>query len=1109
MPTARAAAFLPLIAALALSGAAPARPADPGQEGLFRMPTLHDRTIVFASEGDLWIAALPDDLGATIPAHRLTAGQGIESHPVLSPDGASVAYAAQYEGNTDVYVMPIAGGTPTRLTFHPDVDVPMSWTPDGGQVIFRSPRAHPTGKTEAWRVYLGGGMPQPLGFGECAQADLSSTGSRIVFAPWSNETWNWRGYRGGTAPDLWIGDLQAETFLRLTDDPANDLFPMWLAGRAWFLSDRSGRFEFWSVDGQGGDLKRHADFSGETYEVRWPSPDRQRRASRIVFCRGAALSLFDVQSSTTTPLDVRIATDRPAARPRFESALEHLDELALSPDGSHVALVARGEVLVGDVGTGIVRTASRTPAARERGIGWLDEERVLLLTDAPGEEQVAVLPADGSDRPSLVTEDREAWLFPPVASPRGAWIAFADQEMRLHAVDMSVIVPRVIDRAEHGEITDYRFSPDGNWIAYVKPGPTGLGEVWLHALTTSRSFPVSDGRTNDREPRWDPAGRYLYFLTDAHVDGLPGVLDFEVIFANATCLAVVPLASATPPPDPAAARAAGFDLEAWAAGEEEAQVVAVGDAAEAEVLPIQVDVEGLAGRRTLVAAVRPGTWERLEAVPGGVLLLRREPTTLMADDAEWLEGGVGGGSGVLHRVDLVTGESEPVAQGADDYVLSADGSTIAWPVEEGIAIKPSDAPLEAEHDVLELAETRVAVAPRDEWAQMLREAWRLQRDFYWAPTMKGIDWPAMYERYAALLPRVGTREELDLLVGAMLGELGTSHAYVFGGDAHARDEAEAVSVGMLGVDLGYRGPTMVVERILPGADWNPMLRSPLAAAHLGVQPGQALLAVNGVPLAFGTNIHALLQGAAGEPTILEIADDERGANRRKIEVVPLPSERLLRYHDWVERNRARVEEASEGRIGYLHVPDMGGEGLAMFARQFYHQHRRPALLVDVRDNGGGFVSQLLIERLSRPVRAWMQPRNGAMERYPMRGVHAHQLCLIDQFAGSDGDIFPAMFRLAGLGPLVGTRTWGGVVGIRGDKATSDRGITTQPEFAWWEREGWTIENHGVAPDVEVRLTPADRAARRDPQLERGIEMLLEALGRDAKQPPPVPAYPGS
>lgn len=1112
------------------------------EQGYYSQPAVHESRLIFVSEGDLWTTLIPDASEDSTPiiAYRLTSGDGDELYPSISPDGSRLAFSAEYDGNVDVYVMPIEGGAPTRLTFHPGDDHVVGWMPDSRTVLFRSNRRHPHGKGELWRISIGGGMPLRYEFGECSQASFSSTGRRLAFARWSNELRYWKRYRGGTAPDIWVGDLGANTFKNLTNDPSNDLFPMWVAGRVFFLSDRDGTANIWSMSADGGDLKQHTRSARDAddataidgYDIRWPYGEARPRGTRIVFCQSGQLALLDVTSDAVRRLDVRIASDRIAPRQRFAPLKDTLTEFTLSPNGKKLTVGARGELMVIPLEGGAEAQLTRTSSTREWGASFLGDDRLVFISDLSGEQQVAVMSTIGGEAPSATTDARQTWLFPPQGSADGRWVAYGDNTLRLHLIDTHTLQERVVDQSESGEITDYRFSPDNQWLAYTKPMPNQFAIIRLYSLRTNQIFDSSDGMSNDGEPRWDPAGMYLYFLSERHFDPVLGSYDLEHIYINTARVIVVPLAENVPPPDPAMARAAGFDMKQWSTAEagggmpSDATLVMIDEANNAraaamqenaadaggedpaeggaaahlvEVLPLRIDTEGMAARQ-FVLPIGPGQYSDLEAVYGGVTFIINPVKGLLDDD--WMNMHKQG-EGRLVQFDLVDGEAKDLAANVDTYALSRDCQTIAVPVENGFTILSISA---GEPKAIDLSSAQLRVNIAEEWKQIFDESWRLQRDFYWAPNMVGVNWPTMREKYAALLPRIGTRAELNDVIGEMIGELGTSHTYIWGGAVH--DDAKPVNVGLLGADIDFAAGGFRIARIIAAPTYSDELRSPLEAPHLNVHEGNVIVGINGATLRPGDNVYELLQDQAEKPVTLTIADDASGVNRRNIEVETLDSESELRYYDWVRTNYNYVHEQSEGKIGYVHIPDMGGRGLSMFSRYFYPQSQMSAMIVDIRDNGGGFVSQMIIERLRRTAIAYDQPRHGTTYRYPYRALNAHLAAIIDQHAGSDGDIFPAVFKELGLGPLIGMRTWGGVVGIRADKPFVDFGLSTQPEYAWWDAaNGWSIENYGVDPDIVVDLEPGDRAAGRDPQLDRAIEYLKGKLAEDPKTGPAMPPYP--
>lgn len=1097
--------------------------------GYLSHPALHGDRLVFASEGDLWIASLPADPASRIAAHRLTSGTGAESHPIISPDGTRVAFAAEFEGNRDVYVMSLSGGAPERITFHPADDVPLAWTPDGTRIAFRSPREHPLGRPELFLVDATGGVAEPAGFGECTQLsyDPRGGGERFAFCRWSNEQWYWKRYRGGTAPEVWIGDLAAHRFENLSRSESNDLFPMWIGDRIAFASDRDGVRNLWSMTPSGGDLRQHTRFDDDasrprdpaTHELRWPSADAAG-ARRVVFAQAAALAIVDLDTDAVRRLEIDLVSDRPGTRPRFVDALANATGFSLSPSGDRLLVEARGELLVLPVGRpkpGLPlgpRQITQESGSREWGAVWLSEREIACVTDASGEQQIAVIPADGSGPMRVVTSELGRWLLRPIASPDGRFVLFGDAEMRLRLLEVATGRLDEVDRSDSGEIVDYAFSPDGSWIAWSAIQRNGLRAIRLRPTEGGGIVELSDGLSDDRLPRFDPKGRYLWFVSDRHVNPVIAGPDFEFVIPEMSVLCAVPLSAETPPPSPSLAAAAGFDLKEWAKplaqagegaakGDEDAEAKPDAEP-DAEPEPFAIDTEGLRAR-IWRAPVEPGTFVDLVPAVGAVWLV--STPTLGIADVPWPAPPLGAPIATLHRFDPIAEKTESAVEEISRIAAAKDGAAIAWLKEHAFSVRRG----EEKDATVVVKDARVRIDPTAEWAQMFDETWRLQRDFFWAPTMSGVDWPAMRERHRALLPLVGSRREATDLIGQMIGELGTSHAYLMGGDEP--DRPKPIGAGLLGADLRRRGNAVVLENILPGRPGDEELRSPLAAPHLMIDEGAVLLSIDGRTVRPDRDPHALLLDRAGRPVVLEIASDAAGNDRRFVEILALPSEAPFRYDAWVEANRRAVDEASGGRLGYLHIPDMDTDGLVAFSRLYFPQIEKEGLVVDARDNGGGYVSQLILARLAREPWAFSAPRQGRIETYPARARRGPFVVLIDQHAGSDGDIFPAMVRRLGLAPLIGMRTWGGVVGIRADKPSVDGAVSTQPEYAWFEAvdggAAWTIENIGVPPDIEVDLTPADRQIGRDPQLERGIEVLLDRVREAQPRRVPPPAFPGA
>lgn len=1169
------AASLAAIMSACVAFAASSSAATDAPTGCIGHTALWGDRVIFESAGDLWSARLPAEIGASVPieASRLTTGVGMERWPSISPDGSRVTFVGEYDGNPEVYVMPMTGGTPRRLTFHPGRDIPLGWTPDSREILFRSQRDNPLNRWELYRVSVDGGAAIREPFGECSLASVDPSSGRLAFTRWSNEGANWRGYRGGTAPNIWIASPDRSTFTQLTKTDANELFPVWSGGRVVYVTDEEGRATIASDRPEGGDrrvLLAQGKDPTTTFDVRRLTADQKPGSSRVVFTRGCEAHILDTGTGEVNTLDLRLVGDRLDERARLVDPVEALTAMTVSPDGALVAIESRGEVLlvpIGDPTPGSMQRWAQFPQrsdARDSGVAWVSPEHLVYLSDRDGVQSLVLRALASPTAPSgagaLVADTEIAlalpskgWAFAPQVSPDGTHAAYADEQLQLHLIALPSGEGKVVATAESGEISDYRFSPDGKLLAWTEPHRTGYSRIKIFSLVDGTTTQVGDGMTLDFAPRWDPAGKYLYFLSRRQINPLLDAFEFNFVNLDPTVVCALPLDAKTPPPDPEVAAAAGFDMEQWATGsisadedadasdeegeraksargaghamdatsakdsksakgakgsEHAAHAHEADDDDETDELPEVVFDPADLAQRVVVLPIENGELDDLEAIPGGVLYLRRKPQTLNAQI--WPPPMLGVPGATLHRVTLIDGKDEPLMKSeVSAYAVSRDGSTVVAAAGKQLVAHLVDDP-SAEPQPLDLTAVRLTIDIRAEWKQIFDDAWRLQRDFFWRGDYGGVDWNAVHAKYAALLPRIGSRGELNELIGQMMGELGTSHLYIGGGDDFAK--AKPVSVGLLGVELERRGDALIITRVLPDFSATAGHESPLAAPHLGVKSGMVLRAINGQSIDPARDPREALVGLGGQKVLVTIADDASGTNERSFEVTTIDDEQPLRYLDWVESNRRRVTERSKGRLAYIHLPDMDTDGLTAFVRTFFPQLDRDGIVIDVRDNGGGFVSQMIIERLARRVYAWTLPRHGTPETYPQRVMDGPMAVIIDQNAGSDGDIFPESFRLRKLGPLIGTRTWGGVIGIRQDKPFVDGGSSSQPEYAWWEPvRGFSLENTGVAPDVVVDLMPSDRMEGRDPQLDRTIDLLLEALQSRAPtpKPPMVPSASAS
>ncbi len=1093
-----------LVCTLALPGAARAASALP------RYPTLHGDAIVFEAGGNLWTVARE---GGT--ARRLTTDPGYDLLPRFSPDGKWIAFTGEYDGNRDVYVMPAGGGTPQRLTFHSDVvehaplrwgpdNMVVTWTPDGKDVVFLSRRdAYNSWFGRLFAVPREGGLPVALPLPKGGMTSYSPDGKRIAYNRIFRNFRTWKRYQGGLAQDVWIYDLGTRRVKRVTDWKGTDTDPMWYGDTIYFSSDRGPRFRknLWAYDLKTEQFRQVTHF--EDYDVDWPSLGNDG----IVLQCGGALYVLDLPSETLHRIDVEVPGDAVRERPRWADASKSIRAFDVAPNGKRALFGARGEILTVPREHGNTRDLTGTAAAREQYPAWSpDGKRVAYTTDRTGESQIAVRPADGSGEESVLTSRGAGYLYGPVWSPDGKKLAYSDSEHVLWYLDVDSKKAVQVDRDPRSEIRDYAWSPDALWLAYSKSGDNDLGNVYLFGLASGKATRVSRGTTDDREPVFGPDGKYLFFRSGRHENPVFSQSELNVATLKTYGIYVATLRAGEPSPfEPRSdegAPAPGEDgkdakePEAWKPG---------------AIAAIRIDLDGLADRVVPVP------------VPAGNiagLAVRPDHLYYMTMPDRSFETPLPGETSQLHCFRLKERKDAVLASPLDAYAVSADGSTILYRNEKeyvltdarpkGEAAMPPEGG--AEPKTLDLSGMQVRVDPAAEWREMFHEAWRLERDFFYSTEMNGVDWAAVRGKYETLLPAVASREDLNYVLGEMLGELGNSHTYVGGGDEAT--EPKPVPTGLLGVDFGLdaKSGRYYFATIYPGDNSREAMRSPLTGPGVNVHEGDFLLAVDGHDLEAPENPYRPFVNTLRGTVTLTVASDARGKDRRDVTVKPIADELQLRLEAWIEHNRKVADEASGGKIGYLYLSDMDEQGLDEFIRQFYWQTRKEGLIVDVRYNGGGFIDQIALERLRRVLVGMAVNRQRQPFTIPSELQVGYKVCLANHYSASDGDIFPYYFKAYGLGPVIGTRTWGGVRGIRGYWPLMDGGYVTIPEDSLYGLDSqWVIENHGVDPDVEVDDLPGDVMAGKDAQLQAAIDHLMDKIRTEPKELPPppplLPAYP--
>lgn len=1058
-------------------------------QGYYRYPTIAGDRIVFVCEDDLW--SVPAAGGA---ATRLTASFGACSFPRLAPDGESIAFVSTDEGSPEVYVMPAAGGVPERLTFLGAVLANVvGWSPDGSDIYFV---ANPTSWDDQPRPFAiarDGGTPRPLELGHArAFARFGENGT--VIGRNAADPARWKRYRGGTAGEVWIDAGGTGTFARIPLPNGNPTWPMPIGDRVYFLADHEGIGNIYSCEFDGADLRRHTHEA--EYYVRFPSTD----GTRIVYSAGGEILCLDLAEDRVTRVPVATNSPAPQTVRRFEDASESFEHFAPHPDGTRLAFVSRGQAFTMPFFDGAAVAYGTGGTGRVRHAEWLcDGKRFACVTDVNGYEQIAVQRAEpANEAPELVTTGDIGRVTDLTCSPVADVVAFANHRHELCLLDLDDGSVRVVDRSPAHRIGDLAFSPDGRFIAYVWWPTQGTSIVRVAKIKSGKVHDVSSPLRIDQSPAWDPDGKYLYFISTRDFNPVYDALQFELSFPQASRPFVVTLradvASPFVPPPKPVHRDHEHDRDDRKKPEKPADVA--------------IDFAGITGR-VLGFPVDEGDYDRIVAVRDRVLFTRfpmRGIKPARREDADNER------HGALLAYDFEQQRLATIASECDDLRLAGDGRTLVYRF--GERLRAIDALLDLPEDGdeqkppaeagrksgwIDLDRASVEIVPRNEWAQMYREAWRLQTEQFWVEDMSDIDWDRVYDRYRAVLPRVRTRGELSDLIWEMQGELGTSHAYEYGGDYR---EPPQYQRGFLGADLvwdgdrnGYR-----IERIYRGDSWNREIDSPLAEPGLAIAENDVIVAIGGKRVSENVSPDRLLVNAAGREisvTLRSRKDDER-----TVLVKALSSEAALRYRAWVEGNRRLVHERTDGRVGYLHIPDMGPWGFSEFHRGFLTEFDRQGLIVDVRYNRGGHVSSLLLEKLARKRVGYDAPRYGSLVPYPPESVGGPIVAMTNQFAGSDGDIFSHCFKLYSLGPLVGKRTWGGVVGIEPYHHLVDGTLTTQPEFSFWFVDaGWGVENYGTDPDYDVDVAPHDYRDGKDPQLDLALELMeRELAGYERKLP---------
>ncbi len=1051
---------------------------------LLRHPTVSRDSIAFEYAGDLWIVARTGG-----QARRLTSTPGAETEPRFSPDGSQIVYTATLNGNMDVYVMPSAGGDSKRLTYHPGPDRARGWTPDGKRVIFASERDSVPKQSymRLWSLSLDGGLPEPLPLPRAFDGTYSPDGKRIAyeeistaFVPEWYDASFWRHYRGGRTHPIRVMNLADQSVEKLPWENSNDSDPMWIGNTIYFLSDRNFTVNLFSYDGkQVKQVTKHDDFD---------IMNASACADGIVYEQAGYIHFFDPKTSQSRRLNIEAKGDLPWAQPQFKKVASMIRSSSLSPTGVRAAFEARGDVFTIGTEKGDFRNLTQTPGAHERNPVWSpDGSQLAWLSDASGEYQLMIGDAVGVSKPRAIQLPAIAHYSDPTWSPNGKQLLLEDNHRNLWMLDVASGKAAKLDTdafADPSRNFDAVWAPDSNWIAYSKNLPSHLRAIFIYSLAESKPHQITDGLADSISPAFDSGGKYLYFLSSTDYGPRTGWLEMSSLDRPVRRAIYLAVLSATEP-SPLLPETGD---EPKPAGEEPRPKP---DAA--KNVAVKIDFDKI-GQRIISLNVPPGDYANLSAGAAGAIFYTQAT------------GQNPGAALRLQKYELKTRAAAPFLEGIRSYTLSGDKKKLLYqapPSRWGVV--PTDRPAKVGDGPINVDALQSMIDPKAEWAEIFRETWRIQRDYFYDAKMHGANWEAVHEKYLPLLSHVGHRADLGYLIAMVGGELTVGHSYLTGPGDEPGTENPA-PVGLLGADYTIDQGRYRIKHIFTGENWNPDLRAPLSAPGVDVQEGDYLLEVNGRPLTASMQIYSLFEGTANRQTEIRVNKTPSIEGSRVVTVVPVANEDGLRTREWIETNRRTVDRLSGGKLAYVWLPNTAGPGYTYFTRYYFAQQDKQGAVIDERYNHGGMVADYIVNELERKLMGYFALRDGGESTSPEAGIYGPKVMIINESAGSGGDALPYMFHLRKIGPLVGTRTWGGLVGTLGIPQTIDGGGITAPSLAFYDLSGkWAVENEGVAPDVEVEYTPADVNKGHDPQLERAVAEAMKLLKEHPVQRVPRPA----
>jgi tricorn protease len=1073
---------------------------------LLRFPAIHEDKIVFTYAGDLYSVASAGGV-----ARKLTNHEGFEMFARFSPDGKHIAFTGQYDGNTEVYLMPAGGGVPQRLTYtatlgRDDVsdrmgpnNIVMGWQNSGKKIVFRSRiRSFNSFNGQLYCVSKSGGLADELPLPRAGFCSFSPDDKKLAYNRIFREFRTWKRYRGGMADDIWIYDFKTKKIENITDNPAQDIIPMWSGDKIFFLSDRdkNKRMNVFVYDLNSKQIRKITDFSN--FDIKFPSLGK----SSIVFENGGYIYRLDVETEKCEKVVVRIQEDLSGGRSEIVSVAGNVTNYEIAPDGKRALFGARGDVFTVPAKHGATRNLTDSPGIHERDSKWSPNGKwIAYISDASGEDEICIVAQDGSAPARQVTRNAETYKYRIEWSPDSKKILWADKRLRLRYVSVKSGKITEVDKSDSWEFSDYSWSPDSRWIVYAKSEVEMMGKIYLYSLRDKTSHELTDGWYSASDPIFSSDGKFVFFTSDRDFNPIYSRTEWNHAYQDMSRIYLLTLAKGTDSPFKPKSDEVEIkredktkkktDTEKADPNEVKEQPKQDEQKKKEQEQRIKVDVDGIKDR-IAVLPTAVGGYRNMASV-GDNLYYRRRTS--------------GGDNSGLFVYDLKE-QKETELGDIGSFEISADQKKMLVASGGRYAIIDLPKSKVAMKDTLDLSGMEVNLDKKKQWAQIFNECWRQMREFFYVPNMHGVDWPAMRRRYEPLVAHVNHRVDLTYIIGEMISELNVGHTYVGGGEY---PKPKRIAMGLLGAEVkrDAKSGYFRIEEILRGQNWDKDSRSPLTEIGVDANKGDYILAVDGKSTADVSDIYELLINKAGKQVTLKLNSKPTRKGAREVVIVPTDSEENLYYYDWVQTNIEKVSDATDGKVGYIHVPDMGRRGLNEFVKYFYPQIRKKGLIIDVRGNGGGNVSPMLIERLRREIVMIDFGRNGAPEPDPSAMIYGPMVCLADEFSASDGDLFTYRFKQHKLGKVVGKRTWGGVVGIRGSLPLLDGGSLNKPEFSRYDVKGknWIIEGYGVEPDIYVDNDPAKEYAGIDQQLNKAIAVILEELKTKEKDIPPLPPYP--